>query len=232
MFFSGGSLGGGQTMNATHFVTDEWPFHSRVVPVIVITHESQAIPLALALLKGGIDVMEVTLRHPAGLGGIAAVAREVPAMHVGAGTVTRAAEVTRVLQAGARFAFSPGLTSALHEAARDQALPLMPGVMTPSEVMRARDWGYRTVKLFPAAQAGGLSMVQALAGPLPDVSLCPTGGISAQNAAEFLRQPNVAMVGGSWVTPQALIEAGDWSAITQLARQANDMATQVRPEVA
>ncbi len=218
-------------MNATLIPSNAWPFRSRVVPVIVITHESQAVPLAHALLEGGIDVMEVTLRHPAGLGGIAAVARQVPAMHVGAGTVTRASEVTQVVQAGAQFAFSPGLTSVLHEAALEHALPLMPGVMTPSEVMRARDWGYRTVKLFPASQAGGLSMVQALAGPLPDMALCPTGGISAHNAADFLRQPNVTMVGGSWVTPQGLIEAGHWSAITQLAEQACSIAAQARPGV-
>lgn len=201
-----------------------WPFQSRVVPVIVLTHPSQAVPLAHALLEGGIDVMEITLRHEAGLACIEAVAKAVPDMHVGAGTVTRPAEMKQVREAGARFALSPGLTPELHLAAQQQHLPFMPGVMTPSEVMRARDWGYGTVKLFPAAQAGGLGMVKALAGPLGDMKLCPTGGVGPDNLAEFLRQPNVSMVGGSWLTPATLIEAQDWGALTRLAAQASGIA--------
>ena len=204
-----------------------WAFHSRVVPVIVLTDPAHAVPLAHALLAGGIDVMEVTLRHEAGLACIEAVARSVPQMHVGAGTLTRVHEFKQVMQAGARFALSPGLTPALHEAAAVAGLPFIPGAMTPSEVMQARQWGYDTVKLFPAAQVGGLSMVKALAGPLGDVRLCPTGGVSPDNLAEFLRQPNVAMVGGTWLVPPHLILGMQWSAITDLARQACDIAAQV-----
>ena len=199
---------------------EPWRFHSRVVPVIVLGDPSQAVPLAHALLNGGIDVMEITLRSEAGLAGIEAVARAVPQMHVGAGTVTRPGEMRQVRDAGATFALSPGLTPELHAAAQAHHMPFMPGVMTPSELMQARDWGYRTVKLFPAAQAGGLGMIKALAGPLGDVRLCPTGGVSPDNLAEFLRQPNVAMVGGSWLTPLALLEAGDWPGLTRLASQA------------
>jgi 2-dehydro-3-deoxyphosphogluconate aldolase/(4S)-4-hydroxy-2-oxoglutarate aldolase len=202
-------------------------FTSRVVPVIVLTDVAQAVPLAHALLEGGIDVMEITLRSHAGLAGIEAVAREMPQMHVGAGTVTRAVEMRQVRDAGARFALSPGLTPELHQAALDLRLSFMPGVMTPSELMQARDWGYDTVKLFPAAQAGGLAMVKALAGPLPDVRLCPTGGVSPDNLADFLRQPNVAMVGGSWLTPIPLLESGDWPGLRRLAAQANEIAQSI-----
>jgi 2-dehydro-3-deoxyphosphogluconate aldolase/(4S)-4-hydroxy-2-oxoglutarate aldolase len=198
------------------------------VPVIVLTDPAQAVPLAHALLEGGIDVMEITLRSASGLAGIESVAKRVPQMHVGAGTVTRAIEMKQVLQAGARFALSPGLTPELHQAAQDSGLPFIPGAMTPSEVMQARDWGYVTVKLFPAAQVGGLSMVKALAGPLGDVRLCPTGGISADNLAEFLRQPNVSMVGGSWLVPSDLIQRAQWSALTELARQATDIAKEIQ----
>jgi 2-dehydro-3-deoxyphosphogluconate aldolase/(4S)-4-hydroxy-2-oxoglutarate aldolase len=204
-----------------------WSFQSRVVPVIVLGSPSQAVPLAHALLAGGIDVMEITLRSDAGLAGIEAVARSVPQMHVGAGTVTRADEMQQVRDAGASFALSPGLTPGLHDAAQKLGLPFMPGVMTPSELMQARDWGYRSVKLFPAAQAGGLGMVKALAGPLGDMRLCPTGGVSPDNLAEFLRQPNVAMVGGSWLTPMGLLQAGDWPALTRLAAQATAIAKSI-----
>lgn len=207
-----------------------WAFHSRVVPVIVLTDAAQAVPLAHALLDGGIDVMEITLRHAAGLACIEAVARSVPDMHVGAGTVTRAQEFRQVLNAGARFALSPGLTPELHQAASELDLPFIPGAMTPSEVMQARLWGYDTVKLFPAALVGGLSMVKALAGPLGDVRLCPTGGVTPENLAEFLRQPNVAMVGGTWLVPLQLIQNGQWSALTQLARQASDIVRQLESE--
>ena len=201
-----------------------WSFASRVVPVIVLTDVAQAVPLAHALLEGGVDVMEITLRSHAGLAGIEAVARNVPQMHVGAGTVTRAVDMRQVSDAGARFALSPGLTPELHLAAQEHRISFMPGVMTPSELMQARDWGYTTVKLFPAAQAGGLAMVKALAGPFPEVHLCPTGGVSPDNLADFLRQPNVAMVGGSWLTPKALLESGDWLSLSRLAAQASKIA--------
>jgi 2-dehydro-3-deoxyphosphogluconate aldolase/(4S)-4-hydroxy-2-oxoglutarate aldolase len=195
-------------------------FRSRVVPVIVITRVEQAVPLANALFEGGVDVMEITLRHAAGLPAIEAVARQVPHMQVGAGTVTRAQELRQIRDAGARFALSPGLTESLVQAAAECNLPFMPGVMTPSEVMQARDWGFHLVKLFPAAQAGGLAMLKALAGPLGEMAFCPTGGISSSNLQEFLALPNVPLVGGSWLTPLSLVEQGEWAAITQLARQA------------
>lgn len=199
-------------------------FTSRVVPVIVITDPAQAVPMAHALLAGGIDVMEITLRHAAGLPAIEAVARHVPHMHVGAGTVTRAHEMALIQAAGASFALSPGMTDALVQAAIDCKLPFMPGVMTPGEVMTARDYGFSLVKLFPAAQAGGLAMLKALGGPLGDMRFCPTGGVSLANMGEFLRQPNVAMVGGSWLTPADAVAQGNWAEITRLAREATDAA--------
>ena len=199
-------------------------FTSRVVPVIVITHPDQAVPMAHALLEGGIDVMEITLRHEAGLPAIEQVAKHVPQMHVGAGTVTRAHEMARVQAAGARFALSPGMTEALVQAAVDCKLPFMPGVMTPGELMVARDHGFGLVKLFPAAQAGGLTMLKALSGPLGDMRFCPTGGVSLSNMSEFLKLPNVAMVGGSWLTPVDVVEAGNWSEISRLAREATAVA--------
>lgn len=195
-------------------------FATRVLPVIVITDVAQAVPLAEALLAGGVDAMEITLRHAAGMGAIEAVARSVPGMRVGAGTVTRAHEVAQVRDAGAGFALSPGFTDELLAAAQAASLPFVPGVMTPGEVMRARERGIRLMKLFPAEQAGGIGMLKALAGPLGDVRFCPTGGVSPANLAEFLKQPNVAMVGGSWLTPREALEARDWGRITALAQQA------------
>lgn len=204
-------------------------FQSRVLPVIVITDPAQAVPMAHALLAGGVDVMEITLRHAAGLPAIEAVARQVPQMHVGAGTVTRAHELAQVQAAGARFALSPGMTDALVQAALACKLPFMPGVMTPGEVMAARDYGFSLVKLFPAAQAGGLAMLKALGGPLGDMRFCPTGGVTLANMGEFLQQPNVAMVGGSWLTPADLVAQGDWAEITRLARAASAAAAAARP---
>ena len=196
-------------------------FKTRVLPVIVITDAAQAVPMAHALLEGGIDAMEITLRHPAGLPAITEIARHVPQMKVGAGTVLDATDMARVHDAGATFALSPGLTDALAQAARVRNMPFVPGVMTPSEIMLARDQGLRLVKLFPAAQIGGVSMLKALAGPLGEMQFCPTGGITPENMLEFLKQPNVAMVGGSWLTPPALVAKGDWTAITRLAREAS-----------
>jgi 2-dehydro-3-deoxyphosphogluconate aldolase/(4S)-4-hydroxy-2-oxoglutarate aldolase len=207
-------------MNTPSLAFSEPAFRSRVVPVIVITDVAQAVPLAHALLAGGIDVMEITLRHVAGLPAIAAVARAVPAMHVGAGTVTRPQEMAQARDAGARFALSPGSSDALAQAAIDCELPFIPGAMTPSEVMHARDLGFGLVKLFPAAQAGGVAMLKALGGPLPDMKFCPTGGVSLANLPEYLQQPNVAMVGGSWLTPLDALNQGRWQDITALAAQA------------
>lgn len=195
-------------------------FTTRVLPVIVVTDVAQAVPLAEALLAGGIDAMEITLRHAAGLPAIEAVARAVPGMHVGAGTVTRAHEVAQVRDAGASFALSPGFTDELLDAVKAASLPFVPGVMTAGEVMRARERGFALMKLFPAEQAGGIGMLKALAGPLGDVRFCPTGGVSPANMAAFLQQPNVAMVGGSWLTPREALESGDWGRVTALAREA------------
>lgn len=197
-------------------------FNSRVVPVIVITDVSQAVPLAFALLEGGIDVMEITLRNSFGLLAIEAVARQVPQMHVGAGTVTRAEDMLRVKAAGARFALSPGLTQAIVHAAMQCEIPFIPGVMSPSEVMNAQDLGFTLVKFFPAVQSGGLNMLKAFSGPLEDMRFCPTGGITENNMLDFLRLPNVSMVGGSWITPLNLMENGHWKEITRLARQVTE----------
>lgn len=199
-------------------------FTSRVVPVIVLSDAKQAVPLAHALLEGGIDVMEITLRSDVALDAIEAVARAVPQMHLGAGTVTRASDVPRVIDAGARFALSPGCTDALVDAMRATGLPFIPGVMTPGEVMRARDQGFTLMKLFPAQQAGGLGMLKALGAPIPDVRFCPTGGVSPENLRDFLALPNVAMAGGSWLTPADALRDGDWARVTKLAREATTIA--------
>lgn len=199
-------------------------FTSRVVPVIVLGDPAHAVPLAHALLEGGIDVMEITLRSDAALASIEAVARAVPQMHLGAGTVTRVEEVQRVIDAGAGFALSPGATDALVAAVKAARLPFIPGVMTPGEVMHRREQGFTLMKLFPAQQAGGIGMLKALGAPIPDVMFCPTGGVSPENLRDFLQLPNVAMAGGSWLTPAAALKAGDWKQITRLAREATALA--------
>lgn len=199
-------------------------FKSRVVPVIVITDVAQAVPMAEALLAGGVDVMEITLRSAAGLAAIEAVARQVPQMCVGAGTVTRAHEVNQVQGAGARFGLSPGASPALLAAVTTAQLPFVPGVATPSEAMLARDAGFHVLKCFPAAQLGGVEVLKAWGGPLPDLRFCPTGGVSLNNMGHFLALPNVVMVGGSWLTPTAAVQAGDWAQITRLAREATETA--------
>ena len=201
-------------------------FQTRVLPVIVIDDAELAVPMAEALLEGGIDAMEITLRHACALDAIARVARHVPAMHVGAGTLTHPEDFGRVAAAGGRFAVSPGLTPALAAAARATALPFIPGAMTPSEVIAARELGYTLLKLFPAAQAGGLGMLKALASPFADVRFCPTGGVSVDTLKEFLSQPNVALVGGSWLTPADAVKARDWPRIAAQARAATLIATQ------
>jgi len=191
-----------------------------VIPVIVLDDARSAVPLARACVAGGVTVLEVTLRTPAGLESIRRIAAEVPEAWVGAGTVTSVGDVARVAAAGARFAVSPGFDRAIAAASRDRDLPLMPGVMTPSEVMAALVEGLSVLKFFPAAPAGGVAMLRALAGPFPGVRFCPTGGIDARVAPDYLALPNVMAVGGSWLTPPGAIAREDWAAITTLARAA------------
>ena len=194
-----------------------------VIPVIVIEDADRAVPLARALVAGGVRVLEVTLRTPAALSAIRAIAREVPEAVVGVGTLTHADEFAAALEAGAQFAVSPGLTPALVKGARTTGLRWLPGVMTPSDVIAARAAGLCQLKLFPAQQAGGLGMLKALYGPFPDVLFCPTGGITPDTAPEFLALPNVPCVGGSWLTPGAAVASGDWKAITALATHASSL---------
>ncbi len=194
---------------------------SPVIPVIAIDKFEHAVPLARALVAGGIRVLEITLRTEHGLPAIRAIAESVPDAIVGVGTLTSPEEFVASRDAGAVFGVSPGLTAALIDAAKRSGLPLLPGVMTPSEVMAAREAGFRQLKLFPAVPAGGIGMLNGIAGPLADVSFCPTGGITQETAPQFLACKNVVCVGGSWLTPKAAIEAGDWDKITEIARAAS-----------
>jgi 2-dehydro-3-deoxyphosphogluconate aldolase/(4S)-4-hydroxy-2-oxoglutarate aldolase len=192
-----------------------------VIPVIAIDEPEHAVPLAQALVAGGIRVLEVTLRTVHGLQAIRAIVQQVPQAIVGVGTLTQPEEFSAARDAGAVFGVSPGLTPALIAAARNSGLPLLPGVMSPSEIMAARESGFYQLKLFPAVPAGGVGMLNAIAGPLPDVMFCPTGGISQETAPQFLACKNVACVGGSWLTPKDAVLAGDWKLITELALKAS-----------
>jgi len=191
-----------------------------LIPVLTIEKPEYGVPLAKALVAGGIRVLEITLRTAGALEATRAIAEQVEGAIVGVGTMTKKEEFRLALDAGAVFAVSPGLTSELVAGARDSGLPLLPGVMTPSDVIEAKAAGFHELKLFPAQVAGGVAMLKALAGPFPDVRFCPTGGVTPDNALEFLAQPNVVCVGGSWVAPPALMAAGEWDKITQLARAA------------
>ena len=194
-----------------------------VIPVIVIDDIDRAVPLARALVDGGVRVLEVTLRTPVALDAIRAIARDVPDAIVGVGTISRIEHFEQAIQAGARFGVSPGLTRELIEAAHASRLPLLPGVMTPSDVISARNAGFFALKLFPAQQAGGIGMLKAMSGPFPDVTFCPTGGVTPTSAPDFLALPNVGCVGGSWLTPPAMVKAGDWQGITALALDASKL---------
>ena len=190
-----------------------------VIPVLVVKETQHAKPLAEALVAGGLTVLEVTLRTPAALEVIRLMS-EVPGSQVGAGTVLTLADVKAAKAAGAQFAVSPGATADLVKAAADEGLPLLPGASTASEVMRLLELGLDTLKFFPAEAAGGVSMLKSLYGPLPKVMFCPTGGITEKTASNYLALPNVMCVGGSWVTPDNLLQAGDWQAIQALAQAA------------
>ena len=189
-----------------------------VIPVIVLNDVAHAVPMARALVAGGIRMLEVTLRTPQALACIEAIAREVPDAVVGAGTVRSRADAQAAASAGARFAVSPGYTSAVGQACRDVGLALLPGVASGSEIMMAQEDGFTQLKFFPAMQAGGPAMLKAWSGPFFDVQFCPTGGVTLQNAPEFLALPNVVCVGGSWLVPAAAVAAGDWAQVTALAQ--------------
>ena len=191
-----------------------------VVAVVVLQRVEDAVPLARALVAGGIPAVEITLRTPVALEAIRAVATEVEGAAVGAGTVLNARDFHAAAKAGARFAVSPGHSPALLEAAEDSELPYLPGASTASEAMTLAERGYRWQKFFPAVPAGGVDFVRALASPLPGIGFCATGGISAQTAKQWLALPNVVAVGGSWLTPSDLVAAGKWTAIAALAREA------------
>jgi 2-dehydro-3-deoxyphosphogluconate aldolase/(4S)-4-hydroxy-2-oxoglutarate aldolase len=190
-----------------------------VIPVIVLNDVNHAVPMARALVAGGIRMLEVTLRTPVALQCIERIAKEVPEAVVGAGTVRTAAEACAAAHAGAKFAVSPGFTLAVGQACRDNGLPLLPGVATGSEIMMAAEAGYTELKFFPAMQAGGPAMLKAWSGPFFDVKFCPTGGVTPENAKDLLSLPNVVCVGGSWLVPGEVLALSDWSRITRIAEQ-------------
>jgi 2-dehydro-3-deoxyphosphogluconate aldolase / (4S)-4-hydroxy-2-oxoglutarate aldolase len=197
---------------------------SPVVPVVVLDNAADAVPLARALARGGVRIMEITLRTAAGLEAIERVAAEVPETTVGAGTVTTPEEAAAAVKAGAQFIVTPGATDRLLAAALDTGLPLLAGASTLTEILRLREHGQQAVKFFPAEASGGTAYLKAVSGPVPDVSFCPTGGIGPANAAQYLALPNVGCVGGSWLTPAAGVRAGDWTAIERLAGEVATLA--------
>ncbi|WOJ95426.1 bifunctional 4-hydroxy-2-oxoglutarate aldolase/2-dehydro-3-deoxy-phosphogluconate aldolase [Congregibacter brevis] len=191
-----------------------------VVPVLAIENLEHAIPLAQALVQGGIPVLEVTLRTPVGLPAIKAISEAVPDAIVGAGTVVNAADFEAAVEAGSRFVVTPGLTQGILDAAADSEVPLIPGVATVSELMRALDHGIDCLKFFPAEASGGAAALKAFAGPFPKVDFCPTGGIGLHNINDYLALKSVVTVGGSWLTPGAMLAAEDWDGIENLASAA------------
>ena len=193
---------------------------SPVIPVLTISELEHAAPLARALSAGGLRVIEVALRTPVALAAIEVMRKAVPTAVIGVGTLTRAVDFAAADRVGAQFGVSPGLTPELAAAARGARFPLLPGIMTPTEVITARHAGFNVLKFFPAKLAGGLRMLQALGAAFPDVSFCPTGGITPATAADYLALANVVCVGGSWLAPSHMLAAGDWTGIEQLAREA------------
>jgi 2-dehydro-3-deoxyphosphogluconate aldolase/(4S)-4-hydroxy-2-oxoglutarate aldolase len=191
-----------------------------VIPVVTIARAADAVPLAEALLRGGLRVIEVTLRTPEAPAAIRAIARALPDVVVGAGTVLTGADVTRAVEAGARFLVSPGLTADLVAAGLGSELPYIPGAVTPSEVIAARETGFSLLKFFPAEAFGGIEALRQLAPVFPGIAFCPTGGVGADNAAHYLALANVPMVGGSWMAPAAAVAAQDWAGIEDNARRA------------
>lgn len=193
---------------------------SPVIPVLTIDSAQDAIPLARALIEGGVGVVEVTLRTKAAMEAIAAMAEAVPEMVVGAGTVLTPSQYREVEEAGAKFVVSPGSSPAVHAAAAQSRVPFLPGAATPTEVLHLLEAGFRYQKFFPAEQAGGIPMLKAIGAPIHEVTFCPTGGITPASAPDYLALANVVCVGGSWLTPADLLSAGDWRAITERAAAA------------
>ena len=191
-----------------------------VVPVLIVEDAKTAVPLARALVAGGLKAIEITLRTDAALEAVRLVAQEVEGAVVGAGTILNAAHYAAAVDAGSQFIVSPGTTQELLDVARSSDIPLLPGAATASEVMALREEGYKVLKFFPAEQAGGAAYLKALSSPLAGTLFCPTGGISLKNAMDYLSLPNVVCVGGSWVAPKELVSAGDWAGITKLASEA------------
>lgn len=188
-----------------------------VIPVLVIDDVAKARPLAEALVAGGLRVLEVTLRTPVALEAMKAMA-DVPGAIVGVGTALDGDDLKRAQDHGATFAVSPGFTIELGKAANAINMPLLPGIMTPADIMRARDGGFTELKFFPASQAGGPQLLKAFSGPFGEISFCPTGGVTAETAKDYLALPSVLCVGGSWVAPPAMVDAGDWEGITRLSK--------------
>ena len=203
--------------------TIELAQYGPVIPVIVINHIDEAVPLAEALIEGGIKVLEVTLRTECALKAIEAISKSVPQAIVGAGTLRTKADATNAKLAGSQFAVSPGYTSEMGAICRDIDLPLLPGVSTGSEVMTANNEGYEFLKLFPAVAVGGINLLKGFSGPFADVKFCPTGGVTIDSAKDFLSLPNVPVCGGTWLTPKTLVEQKKWAEITRLAKEANNL---------
>jgi 2-dehydro-3-deoxyphosphogluconate aldolase/(4S)-4-hydroxy-2-oxoglutarate aldolase len=191
-----------------------------IVPVLVIDKVEDALPIAEALLTAGVKVLEVTLRTPAALDVISTIAKELPEAIVGSGTVTNRQQLQQSIDAGAKFAISPGMTKNLLQAGNDGSIALIPGICSISELMGAVDFGYEHLKFFPAEASGGVNAIKSIGGPFPDIKFCPTGGINLNNVRDYLALPNVACCGGSWLVPSSAVEQKDWSAITKLANEA------------
>lgn len=197
-----------------------------MIPVLAFDSAEQGEHVSRALHAGGVKVLEITLRTAAGLAAIERASQLADDIVVGVGTITKPEHCAQAKKAGAQFGVSPGLTKDLHLAAQDAGLPLLPGVMTPSDLIQAIELGYDIVKFFPAQQAGGVAMLQAFYGPFPNLRFCPTGGITVETAPDFLKQPNVVCVGGSWLTPKKVVAAQDWAEITRLAQAASQLRTE------
>ncbi|MFD0205464.1 MULTISPECIES: bifunctional 4-hydroxy-2-oxoglutarate aldolase/2-dehydro-3-deoxy-phosphogluconate aldolase [Saccharothrix] len=194
---------------------------SPVIPVVVVDDAAHAVPLAEALLRGGVRVIELTLRTPAALAAIERVAAEVPGIVIGAGTVTAPEHAEQAAKAGAAFLVTPGSTDRVLDAAEDTGLPFLPGAATVSEAMRLAERGLTSLKFFPAEAAGGVDYLKSIGGPLPGLRFCPTGGITPATAPDYLALPNVGCVGGSWLAPKEALAAGDWARVEELARAAS-----------